>query len=120
MPSTHRIIDFISCLANDGAALGAAVGGACPSGRPVVLILNLNHRLVGPSSDSVGQIPSAPNRRVPQAEIHSKDGYKILSSMYEEKMLEFDSMLIKNWREDANNFMILVSNSPVIKHIGSH
>ena len=30
--------------------------------------------------------------------------------MYEEKMQEFDSMLVKDWREDANNLMILVSH----------
>ena len=34
----------------------------------------------------------------------------MLSSMYEEKMQEFDSMLVEDWREDANNLMILVSH----------
>ena len=41
--------------------------------------------------------------------------------MYEEKMQEYDLMLVKDWREDVNNLMILVSHhSPLIKHIGSY
>ena len=36
MPLSHRIIDILSSLANDGAALGAAVRGACPSHRPAI------------------------------------------------------------------------------------
>ena len=39
-PLSDQIIDIPPSLANDGAALGAAVGGACR--RPVILILNLN------------------------------------------------------------------------------
>ena len=41
MSPSHQIVDIpLSRLANDGAALGAAVGGACH--RPFILILNLN------------------------------------------------------------------------------
>ena len=58
---------------------------------------------------------------LPQAEINSKNGSEILFSMYEEKTLEFDSKHIENWRDDANNLMILVSHhTPFIKHIGSY
>ena len=64
---------------------------------------------------------STPYRRPPQAEFNSKDETKILSTMYEEKMQEYDLMLVKDWREDVNNLMILVSHhSPLIKHIGSY
>src|SRR6266702_398824 len=65
---------------------------------------------LGAPTNSQDQIPPTHNRNSSQAETIFTDGSDTLFSMYNEKMFEFDSKLIQNWREDANSVMLLISH----------
>ncbi|KAI9449380.1 hypothetical protein BJY52DRAFT_1307754 [Lactarius psammicola] len=53
------------------------------------------------------QIPRMENHDSSQAKTNFLDGSDTLFSMYNEKACEFDSKLIRNWREDADNLILL-------------
>ncbi|KAI9436615.1 hypothetical protein H4582DRAFT_1962123 [Lactarius indigo] len=63
--------------------------------------------IIGASSDSQDQSPPTQKCGSSRPESNFDDGSDTLFSMYNEKALEFDSKLIQNWREDANNVMLL-------------